>query len=1334
VRHAPRYRRVPRLGQLACTAVVFLLAQTIGSHAASASDYVVTKTIDTNVTCAVGDCSLREAIVSANANPGADRIILGSGLTYSLSRTPFDPDGVIASGAGDLDITGPLTIEGNGSTVNGAAIDRVFDIQGSFAVTINSLTITGGVARGFLSLGGGINIRGAAVVLNNTIVTGNNTAAELVERDPGGGVAVVGSFNGATGVATLASLTLNNSTISTNTASKGGGILCVLCALTATNAAITGNTAAAGDGGGIVLTGNSSTASLTASDLAGNSVVGTTPRGGGLSAPVGTSTVAVTRSRILSNTGTTGTGMFNTAATITATNNWWGCNLGPGGAGCGPNTNTVAGPVTVTPFLVLKTSASPAVIVPGGTSTFTADLTFNSVNADTSAGGAIPNGTSVGFSATLGTLAPSTRPLATGKATSTFTAGGGSGSASLNATVDGQTVTSTVLVGTAPGIGTHPQSQTIPSGQTATMSVVASGSPTLTYQWYVGASPSTASPIGGATGSTYTTPALSSTTSYWVRVSNAYGPPANSATATITMGTPPGIATQPQSQTIASGQTATMSVAGTGTGPLGYQWYVGASPGTAAPIGGATGTSYTTPALSSTTSYWVRVSSAYGAAANSATATITIGSAPVIGTQPQSQTIASGQTATISVAATGTGPLAYQWYVGPSGNTAGPVVGATGSSYTTPALSSTTSYWVRVSNAYGNASSNTATMTIPACTFALAAPSASVPATMTTGSVGLTSSAPSCAWTADSNSGFVAVTSPGAGSGAATIAWSVVANPITSARTGTITIAGLTFTITQERAAIGRRVANDFNHDGLSDLGVFRPAAGRFLVIGQPDTVWGAAGDMPVTGDFDGDGNPDIAVFRAANGTWYVNGGATVVWGAAGDIPVPGDYDGDGTTDMAVFRPSTGMFYIRNGASVAWGLTGDLPVVGDYDGDGIDDIAVYRPATGTWYIRNVTTAVFGFAADIPVPADYDGDGDSDIAVFRPSTGTWIIKDQYTQVWGAAGDVPVPVDRDSDGRAELGVFRRATGTWYFKNHATDASETVLLGQAGDIPLNRALPPVQTVSGDYDGDRKADLTVFRPSTGDWVSLRSLSGMTDYTVRSFGVSGDVPVGRDYDGDGKSDLAVYRPSAGRWFVLPSSTSASVFQDWGLSTDTPVPADYDGDGKADFAVYRPSLGRWVILLSSSNNTSYVQSDWGLSGDVPVPADYDGDGRADLAVFRPSLGRWLILNRITGVVTTRAWGLSGDLPAAADFDGDGKADLAVFRPSIGRWFISSSIDGSYQIADWGLTGDVLVPADYDGDGKADIAVFRPSSGNWYVRGLFNRSWGLSGDIPALKNP
>ena len=78
---------------------------------------------------------------------------------------------------------------------------------GNFTVTINNLTITNGLASGFLSLGGGLNIRGATVVLNSCTVTGNSTAIENGARDDGGGIAVVGSFNAATGIATLASLT-----------------------------------------------------------------------------------------------------------------------------------------------------------------------------------------------------------------------------------------------------------------------------------------------------------------------------------------------------------------------------------------------------------------------------------------------------------------------------------------------------------------------------------------------------------------------------------------------------------------------------------------------------------------------------------------------------------------------------------------------------------------------------------------------------------------------------------------------------------------------------------------------------------------------------------------------------------------------------------------------------------------------------------------------------------------------------------------------------------------------------------------------------------------------
>ena len=94
--------------------------------------------------------------------------------------------------------------------------------------------------------------------------------------------------------------------------------------------------------------------------------------------------------------------------------------------------------------------------------------------------------------------------------------------------------------------------------------------------------------------------------------------------------------------------------------------------------------------------------------------------APTITTNPASQSISTGNTASLSVAASGTAPLRYQWYQGNSGDTTNPISGATGSSFTTPALSATTSYWARVSNSAGTADSTTATITVtippPACT------------------------------------------------------------------------------------------------------------------------------------------------------------------------------------------------------------------------------------------------------------------------------------------------------------------------------------------------------------------------------------------------------------------------------------------------------------------------------------------------------------------------------------------------------------------------------------------------------------------------------------------
>lgn len=297
--------------------------------------------------------------------------------------------------------------------------------------------------------------------------------------------------------------------------------------------------------------------------------------------------------------------------------------------------------------------------------------------------------------------------------------------------------------------------------------------------------------------------------------------------------------------------------------------------------------------------------------------------------------------------------------------------------------------------------------------------------------------------------------------------------------------------------------------------------------------------------------------------------------------------------------------------------------------------------------------------------------------------------------------------------------------------TGAARTGTMTIAGQtVTVNQAAPTQPTAIGkhfDFDGDRKTDIGIFRPSNGQWWHLRS-SDSASRAVQ-FGTSTDVRVPADYTGDGKVDIAFWRPSTGQWFIIRSEDGSFYAFPFGANGDIPAPGDFDRDGRADAAVYRPSNGGWYILLATGGT---IAQQFGIAEDKPVVADYDGDGKDDIAVFRPSSAQWWI-SKSSGGVLSAQFGAAGDKTVQGDYTGDGKADIAFWRPSNGNWYILRSENFSFYGFPFGTNGDVPAPGDYDGDGKFDPSVFRPSNSAFYMQrslsGFIAVSFGTSGDQP-----
>ena len=261
----------------------------------------------------------------------------------------------------------------------------------------------------------------------------------------------------------------------------------------------------------------------------------------------------------------------------------------------------------------------------------------------------------------------------------------------------------------SPSITTQPAAQTAAVGGSATFSVTATGDAPLTYQWS-----RDDVVLPSAQSATLTLSALTATDAgnYSVVVKNSLGAVTSVAVALTITGLPPAIVTSPSARTVTAGSSATFAVVATGSPTLTYQWRK-------AGVALTDNASATTAALTlnhvqaaDAALYDVVITNSVGAATSAAAALTVSPAAPSVTSAPTTQLSAPGATATLTVVASGTAPLTYQWRkagVALTGN-------ASATSATLSIPNATTadsgSYDVVITNALGSVTSAAMTLTI----------------------------------------------------------------------------------------------------------------------------------------------------------------------------------------------------------------------------------------------------------------------------------------------------------------------------------------------------------------------------------------------------------------------------------------------------------------------------------------------------------------------------------------------------------------------------------------------------------------------------------------------
>lgn len=209
----------------------------------------------------------------------------------------------------------------------------------------------------------------------------------------------------------------------------------------------------------------------------------------------------------------------------------------------------------------------------------------------------------------------------------------------------------------------------------------------------------------------------------------------------------------------------------------------------------------------------------------------------------------------------------------------------------------------------------------------------------------------------------------------------------------------------------------------------------------------------------------------------------------------------------------------------------------------------------------------------------------------------------------------------------GVYQPSTGKWFLRNSNTSGNADIIVkfgGQPGDLP----------VAGDWNGDGRTDVAVFRNGTFVRALLVPFCAACQGTTVAdpldeilFGKPGDLPVAGDWDGDGRDDLGVFRPGPLGTFLLrvpadlcpfcvvPHPSFLTKTFTLGTAGFLPVAGDWDGDGKDGVGLYDPATA--AFFLSDSLAKPELNFILGRPGCLPLAGDWTGAAHDRAGVFDP---------------------------------------------------------------------------------------------------------------------